>query len=445
MRRVKAGAAALVVAVTAAALSGCGGTSHSAGPAAGQSGKGKVKGSIDFAWWGGGSRSAKTNAVIKLFRKAHPGVQVHTTVGEFNAYFQKLNVQAAGENLPCVPQMQARQLNDYTKRHTLMPLDNMVRSGAIDVSGIPKKVLDTGRGTDGKLYMVPYGAAYDGTMYNRDMARRAGVGDLKPDVTWDQWEKWLLDAQRKLPSGARATALDGTNADLFISYVESHGASLFKGGKLGFGKSMLADYWNMWERLRTADATITASAAAENANVASPAEQGDVVLHKAMSATTPGNQLAEAQPTSDAHGGGELTMTTHPFGPAGIGNVLITSGLSISASCDNVPTAASFIDFFTNDEQGAKAYASDNGAVTVTKLLKAQLDDPSTSALKKKELSVYQDIVRQDAPVVVYPSGYQQIFVDAFTRDYQDVAFGRKSVRQAVDAFFQEATGQLQR
>jgi multiple sugar transport system substrate-binding protein len=57
---------------------------------------------------------------------------------------------------------------------------------------------------------------------------------------------------------------------------------------------------------------------------------------------------------------------------------------------------------------------------------------------------VYQDIVAHKAPVVVYPSGYQQIFVQAFTRDYQDVAFGRKSVQQAVDAFFQEANGQLQ-
>jgi multiple sugar transport system substrate-binding protein len=136
-------------------------------------------------------------------------------------------------------------------------------------------------------------------------------------------------------------------------------------------------------------------------------------------------------------------MTTHPFGPKGIGNVLITSGLSISANCTNVPTAASFINFFTNDPAGAKAFSSDNGAVTVTKLLQQQLDDPNKPAKKKEELQTYQDIVAHKPPVIVYPSGYQQIFVAEFTRDYQDIAFGHKSVTQAVDTFFTAAAGIL--
>jgi multiple sugar transport system substrate-binding protein len=439
-RRLLGLTAGLTVAVVTVA--GCNGTSQG-GSTQGQGGKGAAQGAIDYAWWGGASRNEKTNAVISLYKKAHPKVKVDGQSSDFDAYWEKLNVEAAGKNLPCVPQMQARELNDYTKRHTLMPLDKMVKSGAIDVSGIPKNVLDTGRGTDGKLYMIPYGAAYDGIMYNKTIVAKAGLPTPPTNFTWDWYTNWLTQAKAKLPKGVAASNLDGGNADVFISYTQSQGASLFKGDKLGFSKSMLAEYWNMWEKLRKSGATISAAAQADQ-GTDTPLEQSFMALGKVMSATTPGNALEDAQNAINGVKGGKLAITTHPFGSSGLGNVLITSGLSISANCENVPTAASFINFFTNDAKGAHAFSSDNGAVTVTKLLDAQINDPKTTPEKKEELEVYNEIVDHKAPVIVYPSGYTSVFVDAYTRAYQDISFGRKTVAQAVDSFFKEADADLQ-
>ncbi len=436
LRRFTIVAATAALTVTAA----CGGTG--AGPSTAKTG-GKVGGSITYTWWGAGERNQKTEAVINLYKKAHPGVKIETSTADFNAYFQKLGVEAAGKNLPCVPQMQARELTDFTSRRALLPLDSLVSSGKIDVSGMPKSVLNTGRGADGKLYMIPTGAAYDGIMYNQTLAKKAGVGDLPPKYTWDQWSKWILTAAKKLPKGVYAANLDGGNADLFISYVQSQGQQLFnKQGQLGFSKQTLVNYWNMWEKLRKAGATVPAATAAELANAQE--NQAYIVLGKAMSQVTPGNWLQSAQEYLNDNGGGTLKITTHPYGTKGIGNVLITSGLSIAANCNNVATAASFINFFTNDPGGAKAFASDNGAVTDTKLLQSQQQDSSTDPGVKSSLSVYSDIVKAGAPVILYPSGYTAVFQNDFANEYQQISFGKTSVPAGVDAFFKQAKSELQ-
>jgi multiple sugar transport system substrate-binding protein len=436
--RVRIAAAATTVAALVAA---CGGTGSANGP---QNGKGKVSGAITYSWWGAGERNEKTQAVINLFEKAHPKVTVHGEPTDFTTYFEKRNVEAAAKNLPCVPQMQARQLTEYTSRHALMPLDDMVKSGTIDVSGIPKNVLDTGRGTDGKLYMIPTGAAYDGIMYNSKLAGQSGVGDLHPRYTWQQWSDWLLQASHRLPKGVAAASLDGGVADVFISYVQSQGQQLFDDkGQLGFGKQTLNDYWSMWEKLRKAGATVSAAAAAELGQTAAE-DQTPLMQGTAMSANTPGNWLGSAQPLVDAHGGGTLKIATHPYGSHGLGNVLITSGLSIASNCDNVATAASFLDFFANDEPAAKAFASDNGAVTKTSLLREQESDPNTPAGVRTYLKVYENIVKSGAPAILYPAGYNSVFGDLFNRVYQQISFGKESVAKGVDDFFSQAKSDLQ-
>ncbi len=433
---------ATAVVVTMSVLAACSGSS---GGTSSDDGKGKVQGSITYSWWGATARNQKTQAVVDLFKKAHPGVKVQTETTDFTTYFQKRNVEAAAKNLPCVPQMQARELSEYTSRRALAPLDSMVSSGAIDVSGIPKNVLDTGRGTDGKLYMIPTGAAYDGIMYNDGLVKKAKVSEPTARWTWDDWSKWLMQASKNLPHGIYAASLDAGVADVFISYVQSQGQQLFdKKGQLGFAKQTLIDYWNRWEALRKAGATVPASQTAELGTTAAQ-DQTFIMQGKAMSSSTPGNWLGTGQALVDAHGGGTLKMATHPWGPKGIGNVLITSGLSIAANCDNVPTAASFINFFANDPTGAKAFASDNGAVTKTSLLQAQENDPATSPGVKAYLQVYTAIVKAGAPTILYPPGYTSVFQDAFSRVYQQISFGKESVKSGVDDFFKQAKSALQK
>ena len=421
------------------ALAGCtGGTSVGGEPAEGatgaDAGRGEVTGDIRLSFWGSGLRVEKTNGVSDLFVKANPGVTVTPNFGDFSAYFQKLNIEATSGNLPCVVQLQGRQLNDYAGKGLLTDLQPMVDSGAIDVSNIPAEVLDTGRGTDGKLYEIPYGAAYDSIMVNTTLAEQAGVGVPAEGYTWDDFVAYVQRADAALPEGVAALNLGGGLPNYFIEYVRAHGEDLFDGSEVAFTQDRLVEFWTMWEQLRQAGVTTTAQ---DKSAEATQVEQSYVATGRAMVDNKPGNQLGQARGAlAGAVPGQELTTIQLPSGPDGSsGTVLFTSGWSIPRTCDNVPTAAAFIDFWINDHEANALFASNNGANTNTVELDAQLQDPALDPSTRHALELYQQIVDDEPPTVLYPAGYQANFETAFTRAYEDISLNGADVRATAETF----------
>lgn len=427
----------LVAGATAALLlTGC---SSSSSPNNGSTpgAKAKVAGEIQLTYWGSSTRVAKYDQITKLFEQKYPKVKVQSAAGDFTTYFDKLNVQAASKTIPCITTMQTRQLNDYTTNGVMMSLDSLVKSGEIDVSQIPKSVLDTGRGPDGKLYMIPFGVAWNAITVNTAMAKEHGVELLKPGYTWDEYGAWLKDAAAKLPAGVAATDDQGLDEPTFSAYVISNGDKMFNSkGKIGFSKSALEDYWNMWQKYSKAGYTSTPQ---QDADEPTQLEQANVTLGKTLSEQTAGNALPGIQAANPSANMGTMLFAT---GKAGLGNMFFVSGYSIPASCDNVAAAAAYINFWTNDDAAAEVFASDNGAVANAKQLKQQIADPPSAGVKTV-LQQYESIIKAKVPAQTIPSGYNAVFEQAFKRDYQDVQFGRKTVSQAVDAFFSEANASL--
>jgi len=432
------GAATLVLLATA-----CSGGTKVGGDTevANADGKGEIKGEVRLAYWGSGPRVELTDGVAKMFMEANQGTTVKSEVAEFSAHFERLNVQASSGNMPCLTQLQGRQLNDYTSRKVLLDLQPMIDSGAINVDNVPKDVLDTGRGPDGKLYMIPYGAAYDSLMINQTQAEAAGVGLPADGYTWDDLGAYLKSASAKLPKDNPAASIGGGIPNWFIAYARGNGQDLFKDGQLGFDKQTLVDFWNFWEKLRKAGITTTAEQRAEEPQ---QVEQRYVAQGKVMSDNMPGNSLTPASATlKGLKPGDKLTTVALPKGSSAGGNVLFTSGFSIPRNCKNIPTAAAFINFWTNDDEAAALFSSNNGAVANSKHLQQQLDDPKLPAPKKHELELYQKIVEAKPPSVVYPPGYQASFEVAFTRAYETVSLGGTPVEKAADAFFAEVNSAL--
>ncbi|MEG9246653.1 extracellular solute-binding protein [Arthrobacter sp. Soc17.1.1.1] len=438
-RAVAAGALGALLAVSACA----GGTSIGETPAGEevQDGQGEVTGSARLAWWGSGQRNEVTNAVADNFEAANEGVTLEREFADFGAYFQRLNVQGTSGNLPCITQMQGRQLNDYTSRDLFLPLDPMIESGAITVDDIPEEVLDTGRGTDGNLYVVPYGAAYDALVVNETLVEQAGSEMLPEDYTWDDLVSWATEIQANLPEGVNALSLSGGRPNFLISYMAANGETLFENDQLGFSEEALVEYWTMWEELRKAGVTATPAQMSEQPE---QPEQSYVSRGVTVADTAPGNSLINSQKTLDGLGNGQKLVSLRlPSGEAGPGNVLFTSGFAIPKSCDNIPTAAAFIDFWANDDESAAVFASSNGAVTNSRHLEAQLANPELPELRKKDLELYQEIAASEPPTVVYPPGYQATFEESFTRAYERVSFEEVSIEQAVSDFFTEVNAGL--
>jgi multiple sugar transport system substrate-binding protein len=424
----------VATAVAAVVLAGCSDPGPSAG---GSSGGGTPSGNLQLTYWGSATRVAKYNQINTLFQQKYPGVTVQSASGDFASYFDKLNVQAASKSMPCVTTMQTRQLNDYTTNGTMSDLGPLVEAGKIDVSQIPKNVLDTGRGPDGKLYMVPFGVAWNALAVNTAMAKQYGIEMLPAGYTWEQYGAWLKDSAAKLPKGVQVTDDEGLDEPVFSAYVISNGYSMFSNeGKIGFPKQVLADYWNTWQGYSKAGYT---SSPQQNADEPTQLEQFDVTLNKVLSEAIAGNALPGIQKANP-----NANMATMLFGSgkAGLGNMFFVSGYSIPTSCSDPNTAAAYINFWTNDDAAAKVFASDNGAVANTKQLQQQIADPASPGVKTV-LQQYQTILDAKVAAQVIPSGYNAVFEQAFRRVYQDVQFGRKTVDQAVDAFFTEANASL--
>ncbi len=416
-------------------LSACSGTTSSAPSASGSSAP--VAGTVQLAYWASSTRVAKYDQINKLFEQKYPGVKIQSSATDFVSYFNKLNVEVASRTMPCITTMQTRQLNDYTTSGVLKDLDPLIKSGQIDVSNIPKNVLDYGRGADGKLYMIPFGVAWNAIAVNTAMAKQYGIPLLKQGYTWDDYAAWLKIAAAKLPNGVHVTNNQGQNEPTFSDYVISNGYKMFNSkGKIGFPKSVLTDFWNMWSSWQKAGYTSTPQ---QNADEPPQLEQAQVTLNKVLSEQVAGNALPGIQAANPA---ANMTTIALPSGKAGLGNMFFVSGYSIPVNCNNVPAAAAYIDFWTNNDAAANVFASDNGAVANQKQLQAQIANPVSPGVKQV-LQQYQYILSQKVASQTMPQGYNAVFEAAFLRHFQDVEFGRATVAQAVDAFFNEANASL--
>ncbi|WJL96906.1 extracellular solute-binding protein [Microbacterium sp. ET2] len=427
-------AVATAASATILGLSACGG--GSGGEAAAPEATGEVAGEIQYSWWGGPARNEKTQAVIDLYQEANPDVTVNGTTAEFAAYFETASVQAAGDNLPCVPQMQNRLMADYADRGALRPLDDLVENGTIDVSAIPESVLDSGRGSDGQLYMIPYGAAFGSLLVNTTMVEDAGLPLPPEEYDWEWLAGWFGDVTEA--TGAPATGIVGNQQDVLEAWLRSHDADFYDEGSVGFTAEDVEAFWDYSLDLQENGYSISAERASETTGL--PLEQNDFSQGTQATVFWPANGLGTAQATIDQVAPGNVLQAFPlPTGPSGNGSAFWLSGLSISANCDNVATAADFIDFFVNDEEAALVYASDNGANTQTENLQALLDSPDTSEAKRAELELYQTLADAGVAPTVYGTGYATLFQQAVTRYYQQVSFDQLSVEEAAEQFTTEA------
>jgi len=402
---------------------------------------GPVEGTIEYGYWGNARRAELTEAVSRKFEEAHPGTEVLGIVAEYAAYIERLTVQAAAGELPCVTQTQSTFLATYATRGVLIPLDELIQAGKIDISGIPEAILETGR-INGHLYMLPTGTFLRLIAYNEAMVAEHNIPLPPSRGDFNEYKEWLLAAQEKLPDGVYAGENEGANLFTLYSWIAGHGENFFKDGKLGFDPELLQRYFEFWEDLRKAGAVIPADRLDEQfgAIETTPLSRGH-----ALSATRDIPQIIQVQQTlANAGLPAEIKFFRNPVVEGAIsGNVPGTNGLSISASCDNIPTAAAYLDFFSNDPRAALAFQSANGVVVSKPAQEALLSSEATPESVRESLQTLSEVVADgDVATATYPSGYQTL-PTLLRRTYEDVALNGRSPAEAAQRFFDEASRTL--
>lgn len=394
-----------------------------------------LSGEMQFTWWGGNSRHEKVQTIIGMFQQEHPGVTILPEPQDWGRYWERLNVRAAGGNIPCAIFMLSYNLNEYAGAGLLMDLQPLVDSGAIRTDGIAESILNAGRGPDGALYMLPYGAAPDMLVYNVTLLEEHGIEPLSGTYTWADYFEWMRAAKEKLPEDVYTGEYPSWYPGAIIDYIVGEGHEVFTAdGKVAFPREVLIDWWTAWKSLSDDGIVLPPDMLAE---MPTAPEMGYVANGGSLTSVRAANGFGAIERNLEALGFTAEAIPV-PVGSAGPGDVIPTNGMSIPTTCDNVDTAAAFVDYFTSDPEATSVFSSDNGATTVDALLTRQIEDPNVPDENKKLLEILQQVNERGSHSVAFPTGFQANFVENHRRLSQEVLFGSMSPEQAADAFLAE-------
>ncbi|WDR02361.1 extracellular solute-binding protein [Devosia algicola] len=257
----------------------------------------ELSGNISFSWWGSTSRNDKIEKIVKMFEAENPNVSISGEPGDFGSYWDKLTVRSASGNQPCAITMQSRLAPQYSDPALLLPLDDLVASGDLDVSGIDQAILDGGRGADGNLYFIPHGIFYNTIIANKTAIEATGMTLPTADWNWVDFDEYTRELSTHLDGGTLAVANNGRDIALFSAWVYGRGEKLFNAdGSIGFSKETLVDYFDLWERLRQDGITEPADQMAE---VGTTLETSLIAQGKVLIDTKAANQLDAIQRVLD--------------------------------------------------------------------------------------------------------------------------------------------------
>lgn len=397
----------------------------------GETGSPAAENAISYSYWGGSARVGLTDSVVDLFRQANPDVTIETqSANNTSNYLERLAVQVAGGNAPDAFQIRTPQLAEFAAQDAMLPLDEYVRNGTIDVSGIAPGMLDSGR-IDGVLYMIPSSASIDATVFNPKLMEAAGVAPLTNDSTWeDMASAAKAMAQTDLPDGVYPLLNFCFSDSPFFEYLGGNGIEPFGDGRLGFDTAHVTAWLDYWKDL--GDAGALPPPAVQTEQDGDSAEDSMIAKNTVAISTRPANQFhSVATPNPD------LDMVSLPDGPQGPGQAVIVSGQSISANTEKPELAARWINYFVNDPSGAVAYEADNGVPVDQEALQAVAD-----AVPHKQFAVFDEMLRDDLHAMEFLAGTGELET-ALTRACDSVAFGNQTSEQAAQQFMGEMEAEI--
>ncbi|MDP4098776.1 extracellular solute-binding protein [Paenibacillus sp. P96] len=388
------------------ALIGTGCTSQTAAVQPQAEGAAKGQKVLKVAWWGNDGRNERTMKVIELFEKKYPNIKVEPTDAPNGDYWVLLAMKAADQDFPDVIQMDYKYINEYIKRKLIMPLDDLVASGKLDVSDLDDSSRAAGT-FDEKLYGIVTGVNAQSVMYNPEIFEQTGVPTLSAGYTYED----LIQTARELKEQINQPDFIpiGSGALDFAYYLRQHGDSYYAadGKGLGYDKDeYLSDFFKMEKML--IDEGLMASP--DVLNALSSDKDALITNKRAAFHTITSNNVGSYSSLSGT------AMKLLPFpalkgGPEG-NYVKPSMYFSVSSYTKQSEEAALFIDFFINDIEANEILLGERGVPATAKVREHLLDQMKGS---DREQYVYMEHVEKnsspiDPPVPLVSSSISTLF-----------------------------------
>ncbi|MFI6344382.1 ABC transporter substrate-binding protein [Streptomyces sp. NPDC050560] len=244
----KAGAAALAAGAAAA----CGVGRDDSGTWGGHT-------SLRYAFWGDNIRLKTYSKGFDAFHKRHDTITVVPEFADYGPSQERMTTMIAAHDLPDVFWIASPQVRTYEKNKLFHRLDGIptLRLDAFTPDQVESFKLG------GVLNTIPLGTYVSAFRYNETFAKQDGIafpdGD-SPDWSWDGLAELLIDYSRHNTHGRKALPYR-SDIDLpFESWLRQHGEQLWtEDGRIGFTVEGLGSWFEWWEKLRRAGATLSMS------------------------------------------------------------------------------------------------------------------------------------------------------------------------------------------
>lgn len=388
---------------------------------------------IRVAWWGNQERHDMTLEAIKLFEELNPGIKVQPEYTGWDGYWERLNTQAAGSNLPDVIAMDNAYLNEYNNNDLLVDLAPLINDGEIDLSDVDDVYQEINHDGD-RVLAVSLGANALALVYNEDLLAEHGF-ELEPGFTYDDlYEINLAIKEAVEAEGGEYFGYDFANAEyeLFNNYARQHDMSFYneEGNGLGFDKEVLVSYFEWVQKM------VEDGAAPSHDLMMSYIEGGNSMVQEGTSVvqTAASNQLIGISQGTDY----ELDLTILPALDGVHANYIRPSmSFSITEHSEHQEAAAKFIDFFTNNLEANEILQAERG-VPISSVVREHLSDKVTDSVEKTfaYLEVVAEYAKEADPLS--PPGETEVR-GAFDRILESLKYSQLTPEEAADQFMNEA------
>jgi multiple sugar transport system substrate-binding protein len=167
--------------------------------------------------------------MIDLYTAANPNVSIRLQSYGFEDYFMQLTAKVSAGRAPDVFELNYENFVAYAKNGSLLPLDNLIASGGIDVS-IYNKMALTAFSANGSQYGLPNSFSNVVLIYNKNLFDRAGIAYPNDDWTWAD-AMAAAKAIRALGSGIFGYYQPLSFTEFYKTATQNNGSFLSADGK----------------------------------------------------------------------------------------------------------------------------------------------------------------------------------------------------------------------
>ncbi len=394
---------------------------------------------IRLMWWGNTNRNERTAKVIELFTAANPGVGLEGESAGWDDYWTRLATQTAGGNAPDVMQMDYRYIFEYARRGVLLPLDDAMAAGTLDLSGFSEDAIAGGK-VDGKTYGISLGANSSTMMVSKAAFEEAGVALPERGMTWDDYAARAAELTEKAGKRGFYGSSDGGGVEpTFECWLRQRGKALYDAeGKLGFDAGDATEWFAMWQGMRDSGACVPADLQALDQLTI---ETSMVTLGHAAVAFNHTNQIVGFQAVNQS----PLVMVPYPTAGANSkpGQYRKPSMFFSAYANTGVPVeAAKFVSYFINDPAATEVLGVERGvpeSAAVREALSNTLDE-----LGKAQIEFIENLGDLAGPLPPPPPAGAGEIQFALKRINEEVGFGTPP-EAGAETLVSEATAILAR